>query len=101
MLIFWGERVNICQMIKSDFSIEVKVEGEGSEGKIWVVFIYASTEDHIRRGQWEKLKARRSSWGERWILREDFNDVSHEDKQMGRMRGESSFSPFRTFIREM
>lgn len=61
MLIFWGERVNICQMIKLDFSIEVKVEGEGFEGKIWIVFIYASTEDHIRMGQWEKLKARRSS----------------------------------------
>lgn len=33
---------------------------------------------------------------------EDFNDIiSHEDKQGGKMTGESSFSPFRTFIREM
>lgn len=48
-------------MIKLDFSIEVKVEGKGFEGEIWIVFIYAGTEDLIRMGQWEKLKARRSS----------------------------------------
>lgn len=40
--------------------------------------------------------------GKKKLIGEDFNDViSHDDKQGGRMRGESSFSPFRTFIREM
>lgn len=75
MLICWGEKVTICQLIKFEFSIEVEVEREGFVGKIWVVFIYASTEEHIRRGQWETLKARRRCWGDRWIIGGHFNDI--------------------------
>lgn len=48
LLIFWGERVHICQMIKPEFCIEVEVKGKIFVGKCWVIFIYASTNDNIR-----------------------------------------------------
>lgn len=32
LLVFWGEKVHICQMIKSDFCIEIEVKGEGFKG---------------------------------------------------------------------
>lgn len=88
MLIYLSERINICQLIKSYFSIEIEVEGEGFAGKVWMVLIYASTDDHIRQDQWEILKARRRFWGAKWILRGDFNDIiSHEDKIWGEKKG--------------
>lgn len=51
LLIFWGERVQICQMIKPEFYIEVEVKGERFVGKCWVICLYASTDDNIRKLQ--------------------------------------------------
>lgn len=49
MLLFWGENVKICQLVKSEFCMEVEMEGKDFEGKYWVIFVYASTDDNIRR----------------------------------------------------
>lgn len=51
LLIFWGENVQVSQMIKSTFCIDVEMEGDGFEGKCWVIFIYASTDVNIRKMQ--------------------------------------------------
>lgn len=102
MLVFWEDHVQIHNIIKSDFCIEMEVECDNLTGKVWVVFVYLSTDDHIRKTQWECLKQKRFGWGRRWILGGDFNDIMcHEDKAGGRRRLDSSFTHFRTFIREM
>lgn len=102
LLVGWGERVTICQMIKPDFCIEVEIESEIFGGKCWVIFIYASTDEHIRTEQWDVLKDKRKSWGQKWILKGYFNEIiSQEDKVGGNMRGTSSFRPFKAFISEM
>lgn len=102
MLIFWKDSVQISQIIKTDFCIEVEVAGDVFEGKCWVVFIYASVEDSKRRLQWEYLKSRKNAWGTRWAVGGDFNDIlRQEDKQGGIKRLENSFVPFRTFVRDM
>lgn len=102
LLVFWGEHVKVYKVIKSDYCIEVDVEGAGDEGRCWVIFLYASTDSNIRKEQWEMLKEKRKTWGKRWILGGNFNEiVSQEDKQGGNQRMATSFTPFREFIREM
>lgn len=65
--------------------MEVKCEGDGFEGKCWVIFLYASTDDGTRR-QWEVLKQKRT-WGERWIMGGDFNEIiGPADKNRGNKR---------------
>lgn len=61
LLVFWGDRIHVHQMVKTDFSIELKVDGEGFKGKCWVIFLYASTESSIRKLQWEILKDKRKT----------------------------------------
>lgn len=70
-MIFWGENVQVCQMTKSDFCIDVEIKGDGFEDKCWVVFIYASTDVNIRKKQWEVLKEKRKAWGKRWVRGEE------------------------------
>lgn len=50
LMMFWRDYVQICQIIKSDFCMQVEFEGEGFDGKCLVVFIYA-IEESIRRLQ--------------------------------------------------
>lgn len=73
LLVVWGEKVSICRIIKSDFCIELEIECEGVEGRMWIIFIYASAIDQVRREQWEILKVKRDSWGKKWIMGGDFN----------------------------
>lgn len=54
--------MRICQMIKSEFYIEVEIKGDGFEEKYLLIFIYASSNEHIKRRQWEILKDKRKSW---------------------------------------
>lgn len=69
---------------------------------LWVVFVYASTDLKESQWQWERLKERKSEWGEKWVTGGDFNEITNnEEKSRGRIRLESSFSGFRNFISDM
>lgn len=61
MLIFWGENVLVHQIIKLEFCIETEIEGDGFERRVWVIFIYASTDVNMRKAQWETLKEKRNT----------------------------------------
>lgn len=38
-------------------------------------------------------------WGDKWIIRGDFNDIrNNAEKQEGKLRQESSFRDFKNFI---
>lgn len=37
LLAFWGDKIQVHQIVKTDFSIELEVEGEGCEAKSWVI----------------------------------------------------------------
>lgn len=78
------------------------MESDNFVGKCWIIFIYASADVYTRRMQWDILKRKRGAWGKRWVLGGDFNEIiSQDDKRGGIQRTESSFSLFRSFIRDM
>lgn len=94
MLVAWGEKVSICQIIRSEFCIEIQIERDDFERRFWIILIYASAMDQTMRRQWEILKDKIKSWGKKWILGGDFNEIiSQEDKIGGHRKGEGSFRP--------
>ena len=47
----------------------------------WLVEIYASTDENIRKEQWRTIEQKKREWGEHWVLVGDFNDLrSGEEK---------------------
>lgn len=61
LLVFWGETIQVHQIIKLDFCMELEIEGEGFEGKCWLIFIYASTYLCTMKMQWDVLLEKRKS----------------------------------------
>lgn len=49
MVITWNLNVEINQIRKSDFFMEMKVEEEIEEVTFWVIFVHASTDARDRR----------------------------------------------------
>lgn len=60
----------MCQIVKSDFCMKVKIEGKDFVGKWWVILVYISTDDNIKESmggfetQKKELGGRSGSWGE-------------------------------------
>ena len=66
----------------------------------WLIGIYASTEESVRKQQWKFIEKKKRDWGETWVLVGDFNDIcSNKEKWGRRERPEGSFRQFNTFIR--
>lgn len=102
LLVFWSDKVQVYHIIKSDFCMELEIEGDDFEGKCWIVFLYASTDIGTMKMLWDILLEMKKLWNMRWVLGGDFNEiVALEDKQGGIRRGENSFCSFRSFIRNM
>lgn len=58
------------------------MEGEGFDGKCWIIFIYTIANTNTKRIQWDILEMKRGTWRKRWILGGDFNEIlSQDDKQ--------------------
>lgn len=78
------------------------MDSADTKGKIWVIFLYASTRDQMRVEQWHALYARRSRWGERWLLGGDLNDIRQPGEKLeGRPRSEASCRVFNEFVEKM
>lgn len=101
LMVAWKQGVEVKQLRKSDFCIEILVEQEDNGENLWIIFVYASIDAREKRRQWEWLEDRRQQWGTRWIIGGDFNDKNHQEKKGGNRRQESSFSDFRDFITHM
>lgn len=68
LLVFWENNVAVSQIVMNEFSMELEIEGKDFQGKWWVIFVYLSTEDNVRKRQWEALKQRKRFWVQRWII---------------------------------
>lgn len=69
LLVFWGDNVAVSQIVMNEFSMELNTERKDFEGKLWVIFVYLSTEDNVKKRQWEVLKQMKRFRGEQWIIR--------------------------------
>ncbi|XP_071906010.1 uncharacterized protein [Coffea arabica] len=101
MALLWNEETKVKDIKHSAFTIEVLIEDAEVKQEWWLVGIYASCDNQVRKNQWEVISRRKSLWGDNQIIMGDFNDVcSNEEKWGGRMREEWSFHDFRRFIQE-
>lgn len=102
MLVGWNKDVTVHQIQHTDISIEIEFELLESGGRIWAIFVYASTNDRVRVEQWKELQDRKIQWGNRLIMGGDFNDIRNsEEKKGGRSRSVASCLGFRDFIKNM
>lgn len=98
----WNEDMQVTQIIKTTFCYELKVTEAVSNETFWVILVYASTDSKERQQQWDYLVRRKDSWGQKWVMGGDFNDIrEHEEKEGGNRRLESSFWSFRSFIADL
>lgn len=67
-----------------------------------VTLVYASTDSREMKEQLDYLLQRKCSWGKKWVIRGDFNDIrDHEEKKGGRRRQDGSSWGFRNFVTDM
>ncbi|XP_071933729.1 uncharacterized protein [Coffea arabica] len=58
LAMFWKQEVKVRGVYTSECSIEIKIYDEEVRDEWWCIGLYASTDDGIRRGQWEFLEER-------------------------------------------
>ena len=99
LALFWNEEVTLGNVYGTDWYIAAEVVDENNNDHWWMVGIYASTEESIRKQQWKEIEEKKREWGDKWILVGDFNDIcSNGEKWGGRERAEGSFREFNRFI---
>ncbi|XP_071905957.1 uncharacterized protein [Coffea arabica] len=101
MAIFWNTEVKVLEVKTTAFTMEIHIMDTDHDVDWWFIGIYDSTDDQIRRRQWEVVERRKILWGSRWVITGDFNDIiSNEEKWGGRKREEGTFKYFRSFIEQ-
>lgn len=63
LLVAWTQNVDIKQIKKTAFCVELRVGCEARGANFWIVFVYASPEARIMKQQWDYLKARKKCLG--------------------------------------
>lgn len=102
LMVGWSVDVTVHQVISSRFSIEMEVETADTNGKLWVIFVYASNKERERIDQWNELWLKKNTWGTRWLLGGDFNAIrTPQEKKGGRVRTVASCKGFQDFIAKM
>lgn len=102
LLVFWAAHIKGHQIVFNRYSMEVEFESEDYQSNFWGIFVYASTDENIRKDQWRELLNKRRNWGEKWFLGGDFNDILQiEEMKGGNKRKEFTMKPFRNFVRNM
>nr|XP_027103245.1 uncharacterized protein LOC113724555 [Coffea arabica] len=99
LALFWKEDVTLLDVQGTDWYIEAREVDKDTNEYWWMVGIYASTEDSVRKQQRKAIEGKKREWGEKWVLVGDFNDIcSNGEKWGGRERSEGSFRDFNSFI---
>ncbi|XP_027166343.1 uncharacterized protein LOC113766338 [Coffea eugenioides] len=99
MALYWNNGVTIDQISHTDWYILACIKDKEVNSQWWLMCVHASTDSNIRKEQWKHIAERKKDWGEAWLLVGDFNDLqSNGEKWGGRVRAESSFKDFNSFI---
>ncbi|CAB4310240.1 unnamed protein product [Prunus armeniaca] len=99
LCLFWKDMQQVVLCKYADFFIEAVIKADVS-GALWRLFaIYASTDDRIRRSQWQALQDRVHRSNDACLLIRDFNDILDETEKLGGLsRSERSMQDFRSFV---
>lgn len=98
----WKQDLKVSFVRRSSFFIEVLITDDESGHDWHLVNLYASTNDGIRKSQWEELlRYRQHSTGD-WVLWGDFNDLLWEDEKQGGWNREIwTLKAFRQFTTDL
>ena len=81
MALLWTKDTQIVEVATTAFTIEAKIEGNESQAAWWLIGVYASCDQRIRKEQWRVLTDRSRLWGPKYLISGDFNDIlSNEEK---------------------
>lgn len=81
LLVAWKEGIDIMQIRKSEFCLELQMKDGKDQDIFWVIFVHASIDAKERRRQWDWLKDRSQSWGSKWVMGGDFNDIRNTNEK--------------------
>lgn len=99
LAVFWKKATNVLDVLSTPFTLELMLNIDNDAGTWWCIFVYASTDDNMRKNQWDFLTNRSKIWGKNKVLIGDFNDIiSNDEKWGGRVRPNWTFSDFKGFI---
>ncbi|KAL3498762.1 hypothetical protein ACH5RR_041494 [Cinchona calisaya] len=68
MAAFWNSSIPIKSILATSFTIELEIEDNARGFNWWLVGLYASSENSIRKQQWNVLQRRKVLWVDHWIL---------------------------------
>ena len=83
LTVFWKNTTKVLNVLFTPFTIELLLNDDNESGNWWCIFVYASTDDKIRKKQWDCLCSRNNIWGKNKILIGDFNDIISNDEKWG------------------
>ena len=63
MTVMWSFEVRVLEVKTTAFTMEVHIMDTNNNEDWWFIGIYASTDDQIRRKQWEVIERRKVLWG--------------------------------------
>ncbi|XP_027088449.1 uncharacterized protein [Coffea arabica] len=66
MVLYWSAHTKVLQVQHTAFTLEAHIEDQSSSSDWWMVGIYASCDDSIRRQQWSVIQRRKHLWGQPW-----------------------------------
>lgn len=98
MAMFWAADCKVLNVLSTTSTIEMHILDEEKGEDSWVIGIYASCDDKIRKMQWDVVNRRKRLWGSKWIIAGDFNYSLKPRKVGGRIRSQGSMEAFNQFI---
>ena len=83
MALLWTKDTQIVEVATTAFTIEAKIEGNESQAAWWLIGVYASCDQRIRKEQWRVLTDRSRLWGSRYMITRDFNYIFSNEEKWG------------------
>ena len=65
LALFWKDDVVLLDVQGSDWYIAARVVEKETNDDWWLVGIYASMEDRVRKHQWKTIEEKKREWGEK------------------------------------
>ena len=101
MIVMWNNEVKVLEVQTTAFTMKIHIMDIDKNVDWWLIGIYVSTNNQVRKNQWQVVQRRKVLWGPRRMIAGDFNDItSNEEKWGGRKRKEGTFHDFRNFIEQ-